>query len=313
VYREGQEDEELVIEAPEAFNLFGEPLYRRPIRLWLPAEPGAYEAKMRELEAAREEAAAAYRASPGDPDRLLWLARRTEILGRFNEAVAAYSEGARLWPGDPRFPRFRGHRFAILRRLDLALRDLGRAAALVEGRPDEPELYASGGPSADKLGVASFNWNVYYHQGFAFFAAGMHGEAAEAYRRCMGAADTAEARVATSHWLYMVLERLGLRGEAERLLEPVVEGMSLVEVGDYYQTLLMYKGLSTPEELLEEARCGGPVRMLTRAQAVANHYLSQGLEEEAAKVYREVHSTGEWTAGVHLMAEAELMRLGLRP
>jgi len=302
-----------MFEAPEAFSLFGEPLYRRPIRLWLPTEPGAYDDKMRELERAREDAAAGYRVSPDNPDRLLWLGRRTEILGYFNEAAAIYSEGVRRWPDDPRFYRFRGHRFVILRRINLALRDFARAAALIEGRPDEPELYASGGPSADKLGVASFNWNVYYHQGFTCFAAGMLEDAADTYRRCMEVADSAESRVATSHWLYMVLERLGLRGEAARLLEPVVPGMSLVEVGDYYQTLLMYRGESAPEELLDEARSGGPVRLLTRAQAVANHYLSRGLVDEAVVVFREVLSTGEWTAGVYLMAEAELMRLGLHP
>ncbi|MFH2111534.1 MAG: hypothetical protein ABIJ47_09790 [Candidatus Bathyarchaeota archaeon] len=300
-------------ESPEAFSLFGEPLHRSPIRLWLPSEEEAYREKMRELEENREKALRDYLADPDAPEKLLWLGRRTGILGRFNEAAVIYGEGVRRWPEDPRFYRFRGHRFAILRRIDLAINDFRRAVELIEGRPDEPELYASGGPSKDKMGVASFNWNVYYHQGFTYFAAGMLEEAAEAYRRCMEASDNLESRIATGHWLYMVLIRLGLRYEAELLLEEVEPGLSLVEVGDYYQTLLMYKGHFTPEAVLGDARAEGPVRFVTRAQAVGNLYLAEGRKSEAVKVFREVHATGQWTAGVHLLAEAELLRLGVTP
>lgn len=298
-------------ESPEAFSLFGEPLHRSPIRLWLPSEEEAYREKMQELEENREKALHDYLADPDDPEKLLWLGRRTGILGRFNEAAVIYGEGIRRWSEDPRFYRFRGHRFAILRRIDLAINDFKRAAELIEGRPDEPELYASGGPSKDKMGVASFNWNVYYHQGFTYFAAGMLEEAAEAYRWCMEAADNLESRIATSHWLYMVLIRLGLRHEAEMLLEEVEPGLSLVEVGDYYQTLLMYKGHFTPEAVLDGARAEGLVRFITRAQAVGNLYLAEGRKREAVKMFMEVHATGQWTAGVHLLAEAELLRLGV--
>jgi tetratricopeptide (TPR) repeat protein len=241
-------------ETPETFSLYGEPLHRRPIRLWLPADEEAYQAKLRQLQENYQDSLQEYLEDPDDPERIVWLGRRTGILGRFVEAVTIYSRGIEKFPMDPRFPRYRGHRLAILRRLDLAIADLERAAGLIVGRPDEPEFYASGGRSEDKLGVSSFNWNVWYHLGFAYFAAGRFRDSVEAYRSCMAAADNTESVVATSHWLYMALLRNGDELGAAELLEGIDAGLDLVEVGDYYETLLMYKGETTPEALLDKAR-----------------------------------------------------------
>ena len=300
------------LELPESYSLLGEPLYPTPIKLWLPNNPLEYDAKLRELKESRDKAANDWREKPDDPERLLWFARRTEILGNFNEACAAYSEGIRRWPDDPRFPRFRGHRFAILRRLDLAIADLENATRLIDGRPDEREIYASGGPCRDKLGFSSFHWNIWYHLGFSRFAAGYLEDAVEAYLRCMEVCDVRESIIATTHWLYMPLIRLGRWREATRLLEKINPNETLVEVGDYYETLLMYKGTITPEALLIKARSEGKVRFMTRAQAVGNLYLAREEPEKAEKVFREIHGTREWSAGVHLLAEAELTHLSVK-
>lgn len=73
---------------------------------------------------------------------------------------------------------------------------------------------ASGGPSKDTMGFSSFHWNVWCHLGFSHFAAGNRTEAVEAYQYCMKCYDTKEAVIATSHWIYMPLIRLGRLSEA---------------------------------------------------------------------------------------------------
>ncbi len=299
--------------APETFSLFGEPLYKSPIRLWLPTDEEKYDQKLRELENNYSRAFFDYEKDQNNPDKLLWLGRRAGVLGNFMEAAAHYSKGIEKWPLDPRFYRFRGHRFAILRRLELAVRDFETAADLIKNRPDEPELYASGGKSEGKMGVASFNWNVYYHQGFTYYAAGLYDEAVEAYCNCMEVADNMESKIATSHWLYMPLIRLDRWSEAEKLLEIVEPDMDLIEVDDYHETLLMYKGYTTPEELLDKARREGPIRFMTLAQAVGDLYMARDEPIKAVKVYREIIREGNWTGGVHLCTEAELIRLGVAP
>ncbi len=300
-------------EPPETFSLYGEPLYKSPILLWLPTDPDKYEAKLQELEHNYSRAFFDYEKDQENPEKLLWLGRRTGILGNFLEAAALYSRGVEKWPDDPRFYRFRGHRFVILRRIELAIRDFEKTVELIHDRPDEPELYASGGKREDKMGVSSFNWNVYYHQGFTYYAAGLYEKAVKAYKDCMMAADNLESRVATSHWLYMSLIRLGRWKEAEKLLEPIEPNIALIEVGDYYETLLMYKGYTTPEELLEKARSEGTVRFMTRAQAIGNLYWARGEIMKAIEIYREIIRNGSWTGGVYLCAEAELNRLSVVP
>jgi hypothetical protein len=130
----------------------------------------------------------------------------------------------------------------------------------------------------------------------------------------MKTCDTRESLIATAFWLYLPLSRLHKNIEATKLLNEVKANETLVEVNDYYETLLMYKGATTPEKLFEKARSEGKTRLLTRAYAVGNYYLihdSDALEniEKAKQIFQEIHATGEWSAGVHLLAEAELLRL----
>ncbi len=296
---------------PETYSLYGEPLYKSPIMLWLPEEPEAYEAKIKELNDDYEEAKKDYAANPDDPEKLLWLARKTEILGNFMESTGLYSVGIEKWPDKPQFYRFRGHRFALLRRLDLAIADFNKAAELIEGKEDIPEVYASG-PNPDKLGISSFNWNVYYHQGFTYIAAGMFKEAEEAYWKCFDNIDVVESTVSTTHWIIMALLRQGKKDKVQELLDKIELDMSLVEVGAYYDTLKMYKGVYTPDELLDMYRAKGGVSFMVPAQAIANMYLAEGKTEKAVELYKELHEKGNWTGGVHLIAEAELKTLGVQ-
>ncbi|MBT3283138.1 hypothetical protein HN807_04460 [Candidatus Bathyarchaeota archaeon] len=296
---------------PETYSLYGEPLYKSPIMLWLPEEPEAYEAKIKELNNDYMEAKKDYAANQDDPEKLLWFARKTEILGNFMESTGLYSVGIKKWPDNPQFYRFRGHRFALLRRLDLAIADFNKAAELIEGKEDIPEVYASG-PNPDKLGISSFNWNVYYHQGFTYIAAGRFKEAEEAYWKCFDNIDVVESTVSTTHWIIMALQRQGKKDKVQELLDKIKLDMSLVEVGAYYDTLKMYKGVYTPDELLDMYRAKGGVSFMVPAQAIANMYLAEGKTEKAVELYKELHEKGNWTGGVHLIAEAELKGLGVQ-
>ena len=115
---------------PEAFSLFGEPLYRAPMRAEI------YEAQKARYDEAYEN----YVKDPEDADNIIWLGRRTAYLGRYREACAIFSIGAKKHPEDPRFPRHRGHRFITLRYLDRAVNDFEKAAELIRGKEDEIEF-----------------------------------------------------------------------------------------------------------------------------------------------------------------------------
>ena len=131
-----------------------------------------------EMEKKLAEARAAYERNPRDADALIWLGRRTAYLGRFDEAIAVFTEGVRRHPRDARMYRHRGHRYITTRRFGEAIKDLKRAARLVAARPDEVE--PDGQPNARGVPTSTLNSNIWYHLGLAHYLEGDFRNAARA-------------------------------------------------------------------------------------------------------------------------------------
>jgi tetratricopeptide (TPR) repeat protein len=273
-----------------------------------PAPPMSDETR-RGHEARLAEAAAAYRRSPRDADAIVWLGRRTAYLGRFREAIGIYTRGLSLHPRDARLLRHRGHRYITVRRFDLAVADLTRAARLLRGRPDEVE--PDGLPNARNTPTSTLQSNVWYHLGLAHYLRGDFRAALRAYRECLAVSKNPDMLAATSHWLYMTLRRLGRDAEAARVLEPIEADMDIIENGDYHRLLLMYKGTLAPDALLDASRGGGAALSdATVGYGVGNWHLYNGRRAEAIRIFRRVVAGPQWTSFGHVAAEAELKRLG---
>ena len=279
---------------PEATSLLGVPLFA----------PAISAERQKALEADLAKATADFVENPDSADAAVWLGRRYGYLGRFREAVDAFSRGLARHPNDARLLRHRGHRYISVRQLDQAVADLARAAELVKGKKDEPE------PGSDPKAPTSttLQFSVFYHLGLAHYLKGDFVAAEKAYRRCLETArGSQESVVATSDWLYMTLRRLGRDAEAARVLEPIDPGMNVVENRVYFNRLLMYKGLYAADDLL---RAGGDV--LTRATygyAVGNWHLVNGRPAEARTVFEQVTAGEQWGAFGYIAAEAELARM----
>lgn len=291
---------ELPTEA-EAFSLFGEPLYGSPLR------PEAL-AKQQDL---YEEALQRYEESPDDPEALIWLGRRTAYLGRYREAASIFSLGVERYPEGPKFYRHRGHRFVTLRRFELAISDFERAAELIRGKPDEVE--PDGLPNERGVPVSSLHFNIWYHLGLAYYLSGRFEDAIRAYRECLGVSEIPDKLVATSHWLYMALRRLGREGEAAAVLEPISGDMDIIENQSYHECLLMYRGEESVDDLLARARGAGALGLVTTGYGVGNWFLYNGEMDRAVEVFREILSTGAWAGFGYITAEAEMARMGVSP
>ncbi len=286
-------------EAPEAFSLFGDPLFPQPLRPEVVEEQKAlYEAALRD-----------WTKDPDDADATIWLGRRTAYLGRIREAAAIFSEGITKHPDDPRMYRHRGHRFITLRLYDNAIDDLERAAELIEGKPDEVE--PDGIPNERNIPVSSLHFNVWYHLGLAYYLIGDYESALECYRECLAVSEIDDKLVATTHWTYMTLRLLDMDEAAEELLGPITEEMDVIENQHYHRLLLMYKGLVKPEALMKEARKQGPLAVATVGYGVANWHLYNGEEEKATDTYNEILDTGGWAGFGYIAAEADLKWLSL--
>ncbi len=277
-------------------------LYRAP--------PMSEEAR-RAAEAKLAEARAAYEKNPADADALIWLGRRTAYLGRFEEAFGIYTEGIRKHPHDARMYRHRGHRLITTRRFRAAVRDLEKAAQLIKGRGDEVE--PDGLPNARGVPTSTLGSNVWYHLGLARYLLGDFREALAAYRECEKFSKNPDMTVATSHWLYMTLRRLGRDAEARRVLDPITAGMEIIENGDYHRLLLMYKGETTPERLLADAaREKSGVGYATIAYGVGNWHVYNGRPGKALALFLELMQLPQRTSFGYIAAEFELERMGVR-
>ena len=192
-------------------------------------------------------------------------------LSRFTEAIEIYTRAIEIHGDEPRLYRHRGHRYITIRKPDLAIKDLQKAAQLVEGQPDQVE--PDGQPNDRNVPTSTLQTNIYYHLGLAHYLKGDFPLARDAYRKCLQLSKNPDMVVATSAWLYMTLERMGPKDEARQALQPITSGLDVIENSAYYRLLLYYKG-----ELQESALTGKGGDAVIYAYGLANRELWSGAQ-----------------------------------
>jgi tetratricopeptide (TPR) repeat protein len=281
---------------PEAMSLFGKPLV---------SAPPTGETKTR-LEADLAKAQADYDRDPANAEAAIWLGRRLAYLGRFNDAIAAYTRGIEKHPNEPRLYRHRGHRYITIRKFALAATDLRKASELVAGKKDEIE--PDGAPNKAGIPRSTLQSNIWYHLGLAQYLSGDFAGALASYREGIKVSRVNDDMlVATSDWLYMTLRRLKRDAEAKQVLEPIKAEMDVIENGAYHARLLMYKGLRTPESVLN-LNTADDIQIATQGYGVGNWFLVNGDKAKAKDIYDRVVAGKAWTAFGFIAAEADLKR-----
>lgn len=269
----------------------------------LMASPAAAQTSLEENLARAQEV---YARDTTNADAIIWLGRRTAYLGRYQEAIAIYTRGIRLHPGDARLYRHRGHRYITLRNFDQAIRDFESAANLVQGMPDEIE--PDGAPNAYNIPTSTLQSNIYYHLALAHYLKHDFKKALPVWKQAMQVATNHDMKVATADWLYMTNRRLGRKKDAEKVLADITPDMKILENHAYHKRLLMYKGLLRPADLLAE-QSEDAVQLATFGYGVGNWYLYNGQRARAAEVFRKIVKGSSSSAFGYIAAEAELKRM----
>jgi len=290
---------EALPEGAQAISFLGDTLF----------PPEASEEARGRLEGQLEDALAELEANPGDADALIWTGRRFAYLGQYRQAIEAFTRGIELFPDDARFLRHRGHRYITVREPEMAIADFRRAAELIEGTTDEVE--PDGAPNALGIPTSTLHFNVWYHYGLAHYVKGEFEEAAEKYRRCMEASEHPDSKVATAHWWYMSLRRLGRDEEARDLVQGMdLEALApqLIESGGYFELLDLYAGSG------EEGGMAGVSREslegATSGYGYGNWILYNGDPERAREVFQGiVDARGQWASFGYIAAEADFSRM----
>ena len=252
-----------------------------------------------------EEARQRWVIDPANIDNIIWAGRRAAYLGRYQEAILIFSLGIKQYPDEARLYRHRGHRYVTTRQLDSAVVDLERAAALIEGQPDQVE--PDGLPNAQNIPTSTLHSNVWYHLGLAYYLMADYQQALTAYQRGVAGATNKDMEVAARYWLYLTLLRLNRTDDAIAVADVVEPDWTLLENTSYLRLLLLYRGL-IPVDALLPATASGTVGSTTLGYGVAQWYYAQGQQEEVRRLLDSVLESGQWPAFGFIAAEAEVAR-----
>lgn len=272
-------------------------------------QPVLSETARKTYETKLSEAKADFEKSPDSADSIIWLGRRTAYPGNYKEAIRIYTGGIEKFPTDARIYRHRGHRFITIRCFDDAIKDFEKAASLIKGKADEIE--PDGLPNARNIPTSTLQSNIFYHLGLAYYLKGDFKKALKAYREAEKVSKNADMLVATTHWLYMTLRRLGREKDAQKSIAEIKDNLDIIESGDYYKLVRLYQGKLKAEDLLKEI---GAVEANTLGNAslgygLGNWFLYNGEKEKAAKIFRQITSGDQWASFGFIAAEAELKRI----
>ena len=240
-------------------------------------------------------------------DNAIWLGRRTSYLGRYKESITIYTDAISKYPKDARLYRHRGHRLITLRCFADAIKDFEKAAKLVKGKPDEVE--PDGLPNARNIPTSTLQSNIWYHLGLAHYLKGAFGSARKAYREAEKVSKNPDMMVATTHWLYMTLRRLGREKEAKASLAPIPDNLEVIENADYYQLIKLYQGKLKASDLLSDTnQTANSLSNATVGYGVGNWFLYNGRRTEAENTFRQIVLGIQWASFGHIAAEMELTR-----
>lgn len=260
----------------------------------------------RDFETKLNDALERLKKDPKSADNVIWVGRRTAYLGRYRDAIKIYSDGIKKFPSDARLYRHRGHRFITVRCFDAAIADFEKAAQLIKGRPDEIE--PDGLPNARNIPTSTLQSNIWYHLGLAYYVKGDFQRALRAYREAEKVSTNADMLVATTHWLYMTLRRMGREDEANKTLAGIRDDLDLIENADYYKMISVYKGKLKAADLWNEISSANNLSNATIGYGLGNWFLYNGQTAEADKIFRRVTAGNQWASFGYIAAESEIWR-----
>ena len=255
------------------------------------------------------EAKQKFDADPSE-ENFIWYGRRTAYLGKYKEAIDIYTRGIKAFPKSYKMYRHRGHRYISSRQNEKAIADFLKAAELVKGKPLEVE--PDGLPNAKNIPLSNTQFNIWYHLGLAYYLTRDFPKAVEAYKECLKWCKNDDSVVAVVHWLYMTYRRMNNKAEAESILKPIKENMTVIESHDYHLLCLLYKGKKSVDALMKsksEHEIAPGVGSAARWYGIGNWFYYNGNKKKAGEIYKKMTEKGAAAAFGYIAAENDLRQM----
>lgn len=256
------------------------------------------------MESQLQEARQTFYKDTTNADALIWYGRRMAYLGNYMEAIDIFSQGVERFPADARFLRHRGHRGITLRCNQKAIIDLTYAAEMMQARPDEIE--PDGMPNSQNIPTSTLKSNIWYHLGLALYLEKDYYRASAVYKSCLKFSTNADMYMATAYWLYITLKKARNELEAKALLETIDTGQTLIENEDYYEMLLLYKGVIKEDQMMAKLKSSdGNLSNATLGYAMGVYFQLKNQPEKAKTLFNDVLKGNQWGSFGYIAAEKE--------
>lgn len=253
-----------------------------------------------------EEAKKNFESNPTDLESLIWYGRRTAYLGHYQNAIAIFTYGIEKFPNEPKLYRHRGHRYISIREYEKAISDLEKAAELIQNASNEIE--PDGMPNALNIPVSTLHGNIYYHLGLAYYLVQDYEKAFEAYLKCRETGSNYDNIVSSTHWLYMIQQRMGNPEKAMEMLAPIHADSTVIENQSYADLCRLYKGWLPMDSLIQHGPGGNPSNDAVR-YGVANWHLYHGDTIQAKSMLEALLNTKSFASFGYLAAEQDWINL----
>lgn len=253
-----------------------------------------------------EEAKKNFESNPTDLESLIWYGRRTAYLGHYQNAIAIFTYGIEKFPNEPKLYRHRGHRYISIREYEKAISDLEKAAELIQNASNEIE--PDGMPNALNIPVSTLHGNIYYHLGLAYYLVQDYEKAFDAYLKCRETGSNYDNIVSSTHWLYMIQQRMGNPEKAMEMLAPIHADSTVIENQSYADLCRLYKGWLPMDSLIQQGQGGNPSNDAVR-YGVANWHLYHGDTIQAKSMLEALLNTKSFASFGYLAAEQDWINL----
>jgi tetratricopeptide (TPR) repeat protein len=220
----------------------------------------------------------------------IWYGRRLGYANRMTEAIDIFSSGIERHPESWKLYRFRGHRYISVRNFEAAIIDLETAVKKMEN--DTLEIEPDGIPNKINTPLSTYQFNVWYHLGLAYYLTDQLPLAEKAFKNCMLISDNDDLLVAASDWLYMIYRQQNNVVDAAEILKRINDNLRIIENDSYYLRLRMYQGKIEPEKLLSSDSTASDydLNLATQGYGVGNWYFYNGDTSRAKEIFQKVVS-----------------------
>lgn len=236
-------------------------------------------------------------------ENIIWFGRRTAYLGKYDEAIKIYSDGLKIFPDEPRLYRHRGHRYISIRKFDEAIADFEKAAKLIKGK--ENQIEQDGLPNELNMPISTLHGNIWYHLGLAYYLKHDFEKAFSAYQNCRNVGSNDDNIVSSTHWLFMIQNRLGNHELAKKQLEPIRDSMNIIENHSYFQLCKFYKKMISMKDLMSDdgTPSGDAVKY-----GIANWHFYNGDGEQAKLDLEKILEGKSWSSFGYIAAEVDYLK-----